>query len=131
MRRTDAESDNEDGNCKEADLVAHTKLLRHARNIGRDDGTSKRYDEACDRDDHGAVPFIGMAPILRVLLIAGLKSYKFVIPAARFWWTLDLTRRHFRHILFEVRVGGKSTIWEVDIQMRVNMFLCQGSGERV
>jgi hypothetical protein len=42
--------------------------------VGRDHTTGEGHDEARKRDDHSAVPFVGLGPVLWVLRIINFES---------------------------------------------------------
>jgi hypothetical protein len=99
-------------------------------NVGRDHTAGKGNDETGERDNHSAVPFVGLRPVLWVLRIIDFECDQlpvlYLAGSRRSDWLDDLSRRSLRGVLFHVRIVGDLAEGKVQ---GVDLALASSQGE--
>lgn len=79
MTLTNTESDDEQSDGEQTDLLGDAECLAHACDIGSDDGRGERHNETHGSDHQRTPPLVWFRPVLWVLWVINLKGDQLVL----------------------------------------------------
>lgn len=116
LELTKTETNNKDRNRSKSKFLRDVELLFHTRDICRYNRRSKRYHETSNSNDHRAVPFIRLGPILWIIGIIGRKSHEFVMMfSICLELSVEFSFRLLGCVFVQVRAGAEGSVWEIDV----------------